>query len=108
MIILEFSKMLNEISTSGDWGYMSPKAWHKDAESYRKMIDNVLHFYKGYTIAGRDDVNFKPIWGNSSCGVNDMLKESLGAQDYILLQKYIRQQIALLLYDLFKKRSIWV
>ncbi len=103
------SETLNELSVSGDWGYNTPRAWIGDKKHQKHFLDVVLKVYKGYNFAKRDDLNFKPIWGNNFTNdINNLLTEDEEYKNYdntIRMINYVKKLISYKMYEYFKQRS---
>jgi len=90
----KFKEIVNELTTTGGEGYMSPFAFSKDKGKHSKQVMN--HIRK---VLQWDIVNKK---------VNEkQLTEELDLNDYKTIRRLIRSELSAIFFELFKKRKMW-
>lgn len=96
-------------------GWARYVAQHKNGEwwyynSVPKLVPNVgwkSWDTDGYQFGSNIKTDSKG-WESSQQKINESINESIEPEDYLELRQMIRQEIASVYFDLFKKRSTWM
>lgn len=102
MKVTTIKEILKEMTTTGAGeAYMTPYAFSNGKPNKRlnKMFKNM-----GMELAKNDHIVYKNLWKFTP---PNNLNEELLPSDYTKIRSLIRSEIALVLYDLFKKRNVW-
>ena len=88
--IVDEEEEMDEATTTGDIaGYQTPNAFARDEDEWKRRR-------KKHGKAGVENIGYS------------VMQESIEPEDYKVLRKIIRAEIADLMFDLFRKKNVWM